>query len=87
MDFAEEELKLEHLAVRFKLEETRDEFKKVFEQCQEELKKKPTPQKDAQTPKETEKVNTTLVLVHYFAMTDMFVIVKVNAVSQEPDRF
>lgn len=40
MDFAEEELKLEHLAVRFKLEETVAEFKKVFEQCQKEVQEK-----------------------------------------------
>lgn len=55
MDFSEEELRLEHLAVRFKLEETRDEFKKVFEKCQEELKQRPTPTK-AEAPKEAEKV-------------------------------
>ena len=40
MDFAEETLKLEHLAVRFKLEETLKEFKKVFEQCQADLREK-----------------------------------------------
>ncbi len=38
MDFAEETLKLEHLAVRFKHEETLKEFKKVFENCQEDLR-------------------------------------------------
>jgi len=52
MDFSDEELHLEHLAVRFKLEETRDEFKKIFEQCQEELKKKGTPVK-SDTPATT----------------------------------
>ncbi len=41
MDFAEETLKLEHLAVRFKLEETLREFKEVFQRCQEELRAKP----------------------------------------------
>jgi RanBP1 domain len=51
MDFSEEELHLEHLAVRFKLEETRDEFKKIFEECQEELKKRPTPQKTEEAEK------------------------------------
>jgi hypothetical protein len=59
MDFAEEELKMEHLAVRFKLEETRDEFKKVFEQCQEELRLKGTPQKTDTPVKEAEKVKQT----------------------------
>lgn len=53
MDFADEELHLEHLAVRFKLEETRDEFKKIFEQCQEELRKKGTPVK-SDTPATTD---------------------------------
>jgi hypothetical protein len=57
MEFAEEELKMEYLAVRFKLEETRDEFKKVFEQCQEELRLKGTPQKTDTPVKEAEKVN------------------------------
>ena len=38
MDYAEEKLKLEHLAVRFKLEETLQEFKKVFENCQADLR-------------------------------------------------
>lgn len=40
MDFAEESLKLEHLAVRFKLEETLKQFKEVFLKCQEELRNK-----------------------------------------------
>ena len=34
MDYAEEEAKMEHLAVRFKTAETKNEFKKVFEECQ-----------------------------------------------------
>ncbi len=38
MDYADEEPKLEKLAVRFKLEETKDEFKRIFENCQKELK-------------------------------------------------
>jgi len=38
MDFAEDESKLEHLAARFKLTETKDEFKKKFEECQAILK-------------------------------------------------
>merc|ERR1719259_210972 len=41
MDFAEEESKLEHLAVRFKLAETRAEFEKVFKQCQVAVAEKP----------------------------------------------
>lgn len=48
MDFAEDEAngQLEKLAVRFKLAETKDEFKKIFEECQEKLKNKPaTPAK------------------------------------------
>ena len=58
MDFADEELHLEHLAVRFKLEETRDEFKKIFEQCQEELRKKGTPVKsDTPAASDAEKVS------------------------------
>lgn len=40
MDFAEETLKLEQLAVRFKLEETMIEFKRVFKESQENLKEK-----------------------------------------------
>jgi len=39
MDYAEEEAKMEKLAFRFKLEETLNNFKKVFKECQEELKK------------------------------------------------
>lgn len=38
MDFSEESLKLEQLAVRVKLEETMIEFKKVFKECQDALK-------------------------------------------------
>jgi hypothetical protein len=49
MDFAEEELKLEHLAVRFKLEETMQEFKKVFEKCQADLREKGSPTKPVTT--------------------------------------
>jgi hypothetical protein len=37
-DFAEEKVKLEHLAVRFKLEETLQNFKTVFETCQADLR-------------------------------------------------
>ena len=37
MDYAEDEAKMEHLAVRFKLMETKDEFQKIFEQCQKDL--------------------------------------------------
>ena len=40
MDYADEEAKMENLAVRFKLEETKNDFQKVFEECQESLKKK-----------------------------------------------
>jgi hypothetical protein len=48
MDFANETLTLEHLAVRFKLEETMTEFKKVFKECQDNIKDK----KPDVTPKE-----------------------------------
>ena len=37
MDYAEDEAKMEHLAVRFKHVETKDEFQKIFEQCQKDL--------------------------------------------------
>ncbi len=40
MDYADEEPKVEKLAVRFKLAETKDDFKKVFMDCQEKLRKK-----------------------------------------------
>lgn len=47
MDYSEEgEAKVEKLAARFKLAETKDEFKKAFEEAQAALKNKPaTPQK------------------------------------------
>ena len=45
MDFAEETLKLEHLAVRFKLEESVQEFKRVFEQCKADIEEKGSPTK------------------------------------------
>lgn len=38
MDHADEEPKMEKLAVKFKYEETKDEFKKVFEECQAKLR-------------------------------------------------
>merc|ERR1711992_305084 len=38
MDFADEEAKMEHLAVKFKLKETKDDFKAKFEECQRSLK-------------------------------------------------
>ncbi len=41
MDHADEEAKLENLAVRFKLEETKNDFRKVFEECQEALRTAP----------------------------------------------
>ena len=43
IDFSEDEVNgiTEKLAVRFKLAETKDEFKKIFEECQEKLKNKP----------------------------------------------
>merc|ERR1719232_1652268 len=37
-DFADEEQKTEHLAVKFKLKETKDDFKAKFEECQRSLK-------------------------------------------------
>ena len=47
MDYAEEEAKMEHLAVRFKTAETKNEFQKVFEDCQAKLRDKPTTKEDA----------------------------------------
>ena len=43
IDFSEDEINgiTEKLAVRFKLAETKDEFKKVFEESQEKLKNMP----------------------------------------------
>merc|ERR1712029_1318946 len=38
MDYAEEEAKMEHLAVRFKTADTKNEFQKVFEECQAKLR-------------------------------------------------
>lgn len=45
IDFSEDEINgiTEKLAVRFKLAETKDEFKKVFEECQEKLRNAPPP--------------------------------------------
>merc|ERR1711973_1016853 len=48
MDYAEEEAKMEHLAVRFKTAETKNEFKKVFEECQAKLREK-GPEADSST--------------------------------------
>ena len=47
IDFSEDEINgiTEKLAVRFKLAETKDEFKKVFEESQEKLKQGPPPPK------------------------------------------
>ena len=33
-DFADESLKLEHVALKFRLEELAMEFKRIFEECQ-----------------------------------------------------
>ena len=52
MDYAEEEPKMEQLAVRFKTKETNDEFKKVFEDCQSKLKEKGSPSKEDATKNE-----------------------------------
>ena len=43
MDFSEDEAngQLEHLAVRFKLAETKDDFKKAFEDAQKKIANKP----------------------------------------------
>lgn len=43
MDFSEDEAngRFEKLAVKFKLAETKDEFKKIFEESQKKLKDKP----------------------------------------------
>lgn len=46
MDYAEDEAKLEHLAVRFKTADTKNDFKEKFEMCQKELEKNP-PKKDS----------------------------------------
>jgi len=49
MDYAEDEAKMEHLAVRFKTAETKNEFKKIFEECQAKLRERGTdgsPSKD-----------------------------------------
>ena len=45
MDFTEDEVngQLEHLAVRFKLAETKDEFKKAFEDAQAKIANRPAP--------------------------------------------
>ena len=37
MDFADEEAKMEHMAVKFKHKETKDDFKAKFEECQKQL--------------------------------------------------
>ena len=37
MDFADEEAKMEHMAVKFKHKETKDDFKAKFEECQQQL--------------------------------------------------
>lgn len=42
MDYADEEPKVEHLAVKFKLEETKNEFKKKFEECRAQVESKVT---------------------------------------------
>merc|ERR1711978_644887 len=39
-DYAEDEAKMEHLAVRFKTAETKNEFKKIFEECQAKLRER-----------------------------------------------
>lgn len=39
-DYAEEQPKQEFLAVRFKLKETKDDFRKVFESCQEAIRQR-----------------------------------------------
>merc|ERR1719394_859117 len=51
MDFAEEEAKVENLAVRFKNAEIADKFKTAFEKCKENAKDKDTPKKAEATPK------------------------------------
>merc|ERR1712029_181969 len=48
MDYAEDEAKMEHLAVRFKTAETKNEFKKIFEECQAKLREK-GPEADSST--------------------------------------
>ncbi len=42
MDYADEEPKLEKLAVKFKLVDTKNEFKNIFEECQGQLREKGT---------------------------------------------
>ena len=41
MDFADEEAKMEHMAVKFKHKETKDDFKAKFEECQKQLDNPP----------------------------------------------
>lgn len=43
MDYAEDEYKLEHLAVRFKTADIKKDFQEKFEACQKELKDNPPP--------------------------------------------
>ena len=57
MDFADEEAKMEHMAVKFKLKETKDDFKNKFEECQKELDNPPPPA-DAAAPSGPEGNNT-----------------------------
>merc|ERR1712141_552755 len=51
IDFAEGEAKTEQLAVKFKLAETKNDFKSAFESAQDELKNKPTNDSNEDTNK------------------------------------
>ena len=62
MDYADEEPKMENLAVKFKLVETKDEFKKIFEECQAKLGSTPTatPKKDEAAKVSFQNILTTM---------------------------
>lgn len=58
MDYSDDgEARMEKLAARFKLAETKDEFKKVFEAAQEALKSKPPTPKKAEKPLTTSEID------------------------------
>lgn len=63
MDFAEETLKLEHLAVRFKLEESVQEYKRIFEQCKADIAEKGSPIKQDPSKAEVNFHDTKIILV------------------------
>lgn len=58
MDYAEDEAKMEHLAVRFKEVATKNDFEAKFKQCQKDLDKQPSspPKNKNETNTEKEEV-------------------------------